>query len=100
MQQVKNNEPGRAVICTDSKITLDSVISTKNHEHLIEEIRKRTVTLNKKNWKIKSKWVKAHARIYGKETAYRLGEDATQNHYVTYSRIPKSAIKKRPGKKV
>jgi ribonuclease HI len=29
MQQVKNNEPGRAVISTDSKITLDSVISDK-----------------------------------------------------------------------
>ena len=49
MQQGKNNEPGRAVIYTDSKITLDSKISAKNHEHLVEEIRKRTVTLNKKN---------------------------------------------------
>jgi ribonuclease HI len=55
MQQVKNNKPERAVIYTNSKITLDSIISAKNHEHLIEEIRKRTVTLNKKNWKIKFK---------------------------------------------
>jgi len=55
MQQVKNYEPGRAVIYTDSKITLDSIISAKNHEHLVEEIRKRTVTLNKKNWEIKFK---------------------------------------------
>jgi ribonuclease HI len=53
MQQVKNNEPGRAVIYTDSKITLDSIISAKNHEHLVEEIRKKTATLNKWNWKIK-----------------------------------------------
>ena len=29
MQQVKNNEPGRAVIYTDSKIALDSIISAK-----------------------------------------------------------------------
>jgi ribonuclease HI len=93
MQQVKNNEPGRAVIYTDSKITLDSIISAKNHEHLVEEIRKRTVTLNKKNWEIKFEWVKVQAGIYGNETADRLAEEATQNHYLTYSRIPKSAIK-------
>ena len=80
MQQVKNNEPWRAVIYTHSKITLDSIISAKNHENLIEEIRKRTVTLNKKNWKIKFKWVKAHAGIYGNETADRLAKEATQNH--------------------
>jgi ribonuclease HI len=55
MQQVKNNEPGTAVIYTDSKITLDSVRSAKNYDHLVEEIRKRAVTLNKKNWKIEFK---------------------------------------------
>jgi hypothetical protein len=37
--------------------------------------------------------VKAHAGIYGDETADRLAKEATQNYYVTYSRIPKSAIK-------
>jgi hypothetical protein len=36
--------------------------------------------------------VKAHADIYG--NADGLAKEATQNHYVTYSRIPKSAIKK------
>jgi len=56
--------------------------------------------LNKKNWEIKFKWVKAHAGIYGNETADRLAKEATQYHYVTYSRIPKSAIKKGdPGRK-
>ena len=38
--------------------------------------------------------LKAHAEIYGDETADRLAKEATQNHYVTYSRIAKSAIKK------
>jgi ribonuclease HI len=52
MQQVKNNEPGTTVIYTDSKITLGSKRSARNHDHLVEEIRKRAVTLNKKNWKI------------------------------------------------
>ena len=45
MQQVKNNKSGTAVIYTDSKITLDSMRSAKNHDHLVEEIRKRTVNL-------------------------------------------------------
>jgi hypothetical protein len=31
---------------------------------------------------------------YGNKTADRLVKEATQNHYVTYSRIPKSTIKK------
>jgi ribonuclease HI len=38
--------------------------------------------------------VKAHAGIYGNKTADRLAKKATQNYYVSYSRIPKSAIKK------
>jgi ribonuclease HI len=38
--------------------------------------------------------VKAHAGIYGNEIADRLMKEATQNHYVTYSRVPRSAIKK------
>jgi hypothetical protein len=42
MQQDKNNELGRAVIYTDSKITLNSIISAKIHKHLVEEIRKKT----------------------------------------------------------
>jgi hypothetical protein len=38
--------------------------------------------------------VKAHVRIGGNEIAARLAKEATKNHYVTYSRIPKSTIKK------
>jgi ribonuclease HI len=69
--QIKqNNEHRTAIIYTDSKITLDSIRSAKNHNHLVEEIRKRAVTLNKKDWKIEFKWVKAHAGIYGNEIAH------------------------------
>jgi ribonuclease HI len=55
---------------------------------------KRAVNLNKKNWKIEIKWVKAHVGIYGNEIADRRPKEAIQNHHITYSRIPKSAIKK------
>ena len=91
-QRINQNEHRTAVIFTDSKITLDSVRSAKNHNHLVEEIRKRTVTLTKKNWKIEFKWVKAHAGIYGYEIADRLTKEATQNDHSTYSMIPQSAI--------
>ena len=40
------------------------------------------------------KWVKAHARIYGNKITGRLVKEATQNYHFTYSRLPKSAIKK------
>jgi hypothetical protein len=75
-------------------IYFNSISITKLNNHLIEEIRKRAVTLNKNNWKIEFKWVKAHAGIYGNEIADRLAKEATQNHNVTYSRVPKSAIKR------
>jgi hypothetical protein len=94
MQQVTHIEFRTAIIYTDSKITLDSIRSAKNHNHLVEEIRKRAVTLNKKNWKIEFKWVKAHAGICGKEIADGLANEATQNYYVTYSTIPKKRYKK------
>ena len=55
-QQENHNEHRRAVTYTDSKITLYSIRHAKNHNHLLEEIRKRAVTLNKKNWKIEFKW--------------------------------------------
>jgi ribonuclease HI len=77
-QQENHNEHRTAVIYTDSKITLNLIRSAKNHNHLIEEIRKMEVTLNKKNWKIQFKCVKAHAGIFGKEIADRLATEATQ----------------------
>ena len=38
--------------------------------------------------------MKANTGICGNETADRLAKEATKNYYVTYSRTPKSAIKK------
>jgi ribonuclease HI len=98
-QQVNHNESRTVFICTDSKITLDSIRNAKNHNHLVEEIRKTAVTRNKKNSKIDFKWVKIHVGFYGNEIADGLTKEATQNHHITYSRIPKSAIKRHPERK-
>jgi ribonuclease HI len=94
MQQVNYNKQRTAVIHTNSKITLDSIRNAKNHNHLVEEIRKRTVNMNKHNWKTEFEWVKAHVRIYSNKIADRLVEEATQNNHITYSRVSKCAIKK------
>ena len=94
LKQVNKTELRSAVIYTDSTITLDSIRSARNHNSLIEEIRKRTVNLHKQKWKIEFKWVKAHAGNIGNELADRLAKEATKNRNVTYSKIPISAIKK------
>jgi ribonuclease HI len=36
--------------------------------------------------------VKAQAGVEGNKTADRLAKEATQNHYLNYSKIPKSTI--------
>ena len=38
------------------RTTMDSIRSANNHSYLVEEIRKRAVNLNKKNWRIEFKW--------------------------------------------
>jgi ribonuclease HI len=93
-QEINYKEHRALVIHTGSKITLESIRNAKNHNRLVEEIRKRTVNLNKQNCKIEFKWVKAHVGIYDDEIADRLAKEETQNHHITCSRIPKSAIKK------
>ena len=40
-----------------------------------------------------------HHRQGGNEIADRLAKEATQNYYVTYKKMTKSAIKRIPGKK-
>jgi len=51
----------------------------KNRNHLIEEIRKKSITLEKENWNIENTWIKAHAGHYGNELADKLAKAATRN---------------------
>jgi ribonuclease HI len=67
----------------------------KNRKHLIEEIRKKTIALERENWIIEYTWIKAHAGHYGNELADTLAKEATRNYDTCYNKIPKSEIEHR-----
>ena len=61
--KIEGNTPRTIGIFTDSKITIDSLKNATNHSFLIEEIRKRIISLERSNWTIEFAWVKAHVGI-------------------------------------
>ena len=67
--KINNNIPRTIIIHTDSEITLKSVKNTKNRKHLIEEIRKKTIAMEKENWNIEYTWINALVGRYGNELA-------------------------------
>ena len=71
------NTPRTATVFTDSRITIDSVRNTINHNHLVEEIRKKMTSLERVDWNIEISWVKVHVGIVGNELADRLAKTAT-----------------------
>jgi ribonuclease HI len=88
--KINNNTPRTIMIHTDSKITLESLKNRKNRNHLIEEIRKKMIALEKENWDIEYTWIKAHAGHYGNELADKLAKEAARNSATCYNKIPKS----------
>jgi ribonuclease HI len=70
-----------ATIFTESMITLDSIRNAKNHNILIEEIRKKKMTtLEQAHWNIKISWVKALTGITGNELADWLAKTAANDN--------------------
>ena len=65
-----------AAVYTDSRVTLDSLRSSRNHSYLIEEIRNKLRSLKAVNWSIDFGWVKAHVGIYGNELADNLASSS------------------------
>ena len=61
-------------------ITLESIRNTKNHNYLIEEIRKKMTTLEQAHWKIEISWVKAHIGIIVNELADRFAKTAANDN--------------------
>jgi len=72
---IPQNTPRAATIFTDSRITIESIRNTRNHNHLVEEIRKMT-SLERADWNIEITWVKVHVGIVGNELADRLAKAA------------------------
>jgi ribonuclease HI len=90
----EGSSPITAIIYTDSRISLDLLQNTNNHSYLVEEIRKKVASLERKEWRIKFSWVKAHAGTRGNEIADRLAKQAARSRGTEYefTRIPKSTI--------
>jgi len=68
--------------------------NASNHNYLIEEIRKKLITLQSNKWKIEFSWIKTHAGNFGNELADHLGKDAASNKEfpVDFDRIPKTTM--------
>jgi len=86
--------PLTAIIYTDSRVSLDSLRNAKNHSFLVEEIRKQVASLERREWRIKVSWVKAHAGTLGSEMADRLAKEAARCEGTgnMFTRIPKSTL--------
>lgn len=84
----------RALIYTDSRITLDSLKNSRNHNNIIENIRQQMRILNNHNWTIHYSWVKAHVGNFGNELADNLAKAATRNDNLQtcYQKIPESDL--------
>jgi len=76
--------------------TLDSLINKDIHTFLTEEVRQTVHELETREWKIRFRWVKAHAGTSGKELADKLAKDASGKTVlpISYNRVPKSVIKR------
>jgi len=82
-------------ICTDTKVTLDSLKNNTIQSFLIEEIRSMVRSLTKQNLSIHFGWVKAHTAIEGNEVVDTIAKEAAQddeNSNNVYNRIPISTI--------
>jgi ribonuclease HI len=90
--KLSSKTPRTVKIYTDSRITLSSLINSKNRKHVIEEIRKKAAILEKDNWHIEFIWIKAHAGHTGNELADKHAKEAAKNREICFNKIPKSEI--------
>jgi len=93
MHTIQGNQR-TTVIHTDSRITLEAIANPKNHQSLVESIRKEIRTLEEDGWIVHFLWVKAHANNLGNELADQLAKEAAYDSSIetTYHVYPKSAV--------
>jgi len=94
--EIADNAPRTIGVYTDSRITIDSLKDTSNHNYLTEEVRKQLTSLRRTNWAIEFLWIKSHAGNPGNELANRLAKDAASNKNtpVVFNRIPNTTLYK------
>jgi ribonuclease HI len=87
--KINNNIPRTIMMHTDGRITLEALKNTKNRNHLIEEIRKKTLALEKENGTIVFDRIKAHAGHHGNELADKLAKEAAKKSDICFNKLPK-----------
>jgi len=77
-----------------SRITLDSLQNYNNHGFLVEEIRKKVASLERRGWQTRFSWVKVHIGVHGNELADKVVKEVAQSTDTRYeyTRIPKSYL--------
>jgi hypothetical protein len=70
-------------------VSIDSIRNTRDHNHLIEEIRKKMTILERANWNIKVSWIKVHVGV-GNELADQLTKATASdsNTKIVFNRLP------------
>ena len=88
-----NEEDKEVTVYADSRTTLDSLHNANKHTYLTEEIRQK---VHEMEWRIRFRWIKAHAGTSGNELADKLVKEASGKTELptSYNRVPESAIKK------
>ena len=91
---IPQDTPRTAIIFTHSRMSIDSIRNTRNHSHLIEEIRKKMTSLERANWNIELSWVKAHVGIVGNELADQLAKATASDSdaKIVFNRLPMSTL--------
>jgi hypothetical protein len=74
-------------------VSIESIKNTRNHNHLIEDIRKMT-SLERANWNIKISWIKAHVGVVGNELADRLAKAVASDDdtKIAFNRLPMCSL--------
>jgi ribonuclease HI len=90
---IAEGTPLTATIFIDSRVSTESINNNRNHNHLIEDIRKKMTSLERANWNIKISWIKAHVGVIGNELANRLAKAVSDgNAQIAFNRLPMCSL--------
>jgi ribonuclease HI len=95
LEKIKTKDK-RATIYTDTQTTLDKLQNSNIHSPIFEEIRRKLMELEMREWNITLCWVKDNAGIRGNEVVDTLAKKSATNKTIpeSYNKIPKRVVKK------